>query len=616
MANLVNAGLLMNSAALSDLQNLNLRADATTLANLASSSVTSAAAAASAGITPARAEPLTAPTYAKASESYGVMRQIDPMRDHFLNARIGLEALRRIAGEATGSKGRSLLKRVEDYLAKHMSPAEYQALMEQIGVQKDMPTAFLRKEIPKLGSKFRVPVSEFQEGSLDPKLVEVEHNAHSALFSIGAVAADDIRAMEALHLALVKVRRAQQKALADAQADLADVVAGIPPARARLDALNRQRSEVLDDYLVTQRVLAEHWKNVEQAHAERRRIIESHLGLYYVKVRETPVSQTLPDPLDLRFTSADDLVPGCPNRDTPLAEDLLPFMEAVLDIPAADWSVLHDLSHLLPSRVLLEKMVLARRQRLNIRLGNTAAASRAGLDQLLRQNLFLAGEIAARPFQATSMLELQRQAHAILSLEDLLGVPVPLVREPARALHQRLDAAAGCLLSRLKAITPSLRLAWAEAAEADTLAVESPERWPGLDRAEAADFNGIRTLVELVGWWFRQLHAEASGASRSALRNFVRATLLLAAGDDPDEILHGGVLTLPGHFRIGEALRLNLNRTPPPGALLHLMDEQQKVVGVVRVEDHDDKGTLARISSVLDASVLLNTAFKVSGPRR
>lgn len=569
--------------------------------------------------TPAAAaavEPLVQPTFSKAADSYGVMRHIDPVRDHFLNARVGIETLRRIALEGVGSKSRSLLQRVEDYLKKHLPEAEYLALMSQLGIEKGAPTTLLKKALPTLGSKFRIPLREKPEAPNAVELVEVEHNTHSALFGAGAVISDDIRSIEALRLALINVRRRQQKALADAKADLAEIEARIPGEQNRLGVLERTRSESLDDYLVAQRLLVDHWRNVEEAHRQRRRVIESNVGLFYVKQRETPLTQTLPDPLELRFASADDLVPGCANRATPLAEELEPFMQAVLDIPVADWAMLHELSHLLPSRTRLERMVVARRQRVALRLAETTVVPAGALQGIVAQNRALLGDLAGRPFTASTMRELQLQGHLILALEDLLAGPVPLLREPARALHQRLDAAAGCLLARLRSISPSLRLAWARAAEADRLAVDTPEQWPGIALAEAADFNGIRTLAELVAWWFRQLHAEAGGAARTAMRNFVRACLLLAVGDDPEELLHGQLRTLPGRFRVGEALRLELNRVPSPGAELQLVDDRQRVIGLLRVDDHDANGTLASITQVLDASASLSTSFRVSGARK
>ncbi|MEY2689233.1 MAG: hypothetical protein RL375_3432 [Pseudomonadota bacterium] len=568
-----------------------------------------------------RAEPLIEPTYGKATETFGVMRQIDPVRDHFLIAVSGLEALRRIATERDGSQALPLIKRIETFLKEHLEPADFTRLMADLGARADDPLSYLRKPIVKLGSKVAFPATavEGNTAAADDKLV---HNAHSSLFGVGAVVIDDIRVVEALHQALVKLRRAMQKSLADKQARLAELQGRIPPAGAALESAERQRSEELDDYAVAQQVLAEHWRSVEAAHAERRRVIDSHVGLYYVKVRETPLGRPLPDPLALRFTSADDLVPGCGPRDTPLADELQPFMDAVLDIPVADWSVLNGLAHLLPGPQRLLPMVAARKQRLAQRstqvgavtagLGGRAAPA---LGRLLQHNLSLAGELIARPINAASLVDLQRQSHAVLALEDLLACPVPLLREPATALRQRLDGAAGCLLAHIKAVTPSLRLTWAAAAEADTLPVDTPERWPGLERAEAADFNAVRTLVELVGWWFRQLDGDAAGASRTAMRHLVRACLLLAAGDDPDQLLQGRVSLPPARLRVGETLRLQLNRVPTPGALLQLTDDQQRVVGTLRVDDHDVNGTLARFTSVVDPAAVLSTASRVSGQR-
>jgi hypothetical protein len=144
-----------------------------------------AAAAAAATVQPN--EPLIQPTFSKAADSYGVMRHIDPVRDHFLNARVGIEALRRMALESVGSKSRSLLQRVEDYLKKHLPEAEYAALMEQLGIEKGAPTTLLKKALPTLGSKFRIPLREKPEAPNAVELVEVEHNTHSALFGAGAV---------------------------------------------------------------------------------------------------------------------------------------------------------------------------------------------------------------------------------------------------------------------------------------------------------------------------------------------------------------------------------------------------------------------------------------------
>lgn len=585
-----------------------------------------------AGATPATPpEPVSEPTYAKANANFGVMRQVEPVRDHFINARLTLEALRQVASTAPGT-GKSLLLRLEAYLERHLGD-DYATLLNELGVSirakaddtrkawrdesAKVEGRFFKKALPKLGQSTRIALGDIVEKPGEVKEIDVAHNTHSALFATGVVLADDIRTMEALRHALVTVRRRQQQALAQKQAQVAALIGRIKAERAILNTLAAKRSETMGDYAVAQRLLAEHWQAIEAVWAARQRIIDSNLGLYYARVRETPLSRSLPDPLALRPGSADDLAPGCPARTGPLAEGLRPFMAMLLDIPAADWGVLHNLANLLPGRSQLEPMVVQRRQRLQVRLSQAVATVAIGqpLTSLLAHHQAMAQAIAAQPFSMAALRKMQGQAHQILALEDLVVCPVPALRNAAIELHQRLEAAAGCLLSLLRTIKPSLRLAWAGLTDDDHLPVESPERWPGLEQAEADDFTSIRTVVELVGWCFRQLTTEASGDSRTAMRNLIRACLLLAVGDDPEQLLHGKLSSLPSRLQPGERLRLALNREPAPGDLLQLLDEEQRVIGVLRVEDHDSNGTLASIVSIINPNATLSLAMRISGQK-
>lgn len=569
-------------------------------------------------------EPLTEPVFNKApTTGKGMLSHVELIRDSFLNVRRDLLDLRAKAN-ARQNQAKSLIDRLCDFLDDYLTPEELKRLGAITDI-KQVPAfrlliapdlhntdGFLLR--PKLDLAIPRPGDDAGEG--------LKHNDESALFSAGKVVADDIRKIEALRGALTALRRRHQQALEDLRARLAALEADIPGEIRTLDARERERTEALDDYAVAQRLLAEHWREIEAAYAERKRVIESHQGLFYVKVRETPLGRPLPDPLDLRPSSPDDLVPGCANRDTALPAALGPFIEAVYDIPAGDWASLRPLGHLLPGRAILAGLVDTRRQKLALRLNHAVTADTPVLTSLVQQNHALVREVAARPFNAGALSELQRQGSAILALDDLLAIPSPLLRDPARALHQRLDAAAGCLLARLRTIAPSIRLQWSTLAEANRLAVETPERWPGLADAEERDFNGVRTLVELVAWWFRQLDADASGVARTAMRNLVRACLLLAASDDPRQLIQGTLKTLPGRFRIGEALRLTLNREAAPGTLLQLFDASQRVIATLRVDDHDDQGTVASVATILDPEVernpgaVLNTALRISGLNR
>jgi hypothetical protein len=564
----------------------------------------------------AKADPVTEPTYAKATASFGVLAHIDTIQDTFLNAKRGILELREGLTVAPSTKEQALIDRISAYVEDHVSAAELRThfpTFEEDG-------AFVLTDLDALvdpGRDTEVDVFDPEQGQVVTRTFT--QNNYSALFGTGKVLIKDIRTVDALRYGLSTIRKLRQRRLERLREELKDVESEIPEERDRLAGLQRARLETLGDYAVAKRLVSENWTAVEAAYGERRRVLEGNLGLYYVRVRETPLTSTLPDPLDLRYGAADDIVPGCPVADVDLPDELAPFMEAVLDVPVGDWAALHDLFHLLPGRSRLETLVRRRRERLTLRRGQeamTVAGSTlaARLAPLRKQTETLTAELLAKPFVATgSLLQVQRQGRDLLSLEDLLSGPPHRLRGRAVKLQDRLDAAAGCLLDRLRAVTPSIRLDWAVAAEADHLDVVRPERWPGLQRAEAADFNGVRTLVELADWWFRQLHAEAAGASRTALRNFVRACLLYAAQDDPRQVLRGAVKTTPTVFRAGASLRLTLNREALPGTQLELLDAQARVVGTLRVDDHDEQGAIASVVKVLDTTAVPDTSFAVSG---
>jgi hypothetical protein len=94
------------------------------------------------------------------------------------------------------------------------------------------------------------------------------------------------------------------------------------------------------------------------------------------------------------------------------------------------------------------------------------------------------------------------------------------------------------------------------------------------------------------------LAEDASDTSRTAITHVLSACLLIAASDDPQQILYGNLQTLPGVFRPGELLRLNLNRDALPGTQLQLLDAQRQVVGMLRVDDQDKNGVVATLMQV------------------
>jgi len=125
----------------------------------------------------------------------------------------------------------------------------------------------------------------------------------------------------------------------------------------------------------------------------------------------------------------------------------------------------------------------------------------------------------------------------------------------------------------------------------------------------------VRTIADLVAWWFRQLDPEASANALGALRAMIRASLIVAALGDPAEILRGQVRVPPRRFAVGEPVRLTLNRSARPGTRLQILDDAQRVVGLLAVEDQDTQGVLARVEQVDDQTVRISTRFTVVANR-
>jgi len=553
------------------------------------------------------AAPLDRPVVDKALDTPSLtLQRVEPFDAVYFNARHTFLGLRTRAADRQGA-AESLINRVKAFLAR-----------ADLGFQTELRS--IAPELHDASGNF-VPAFKGNPPNVGDVIsgsgaTAIKHNAQSALFAASSVLTDDVRTMEQLRTALSTLRRRKQQELERRRTEAADLTRQMVEQRAALDQAERARVEAADDYGVAQRLLAEHWADVERRHVERARILNNHQGLYAVKVRETPVSHTLPDPLALRGARIDDIVPGCPAEPVPVAPALRSFLDAVLDIPVADWVALGDITPLLPGRAPLLQLVQVRMQKLQWRVAQPAPSTGSLHPTLLAlhgANREAAREWLVRPFDSPALAALQQQGRRILALDDLLASPLPALRAPAQALLGRLQAAAGCLLARMRGVPPSLRLDWGNAADADRLPVEQPERWPGLAVADDDDFNATRTLVELVGWWFAQLDADASGASRTAMRNFVRACLVLAASDDPQQMLQGRVKSLPPRFAVGALLLLQLNREPLPGSMLQLFDDAQRVIGLLRVDDHDEGGTVARIASVYDGQAVLNTAMQVSG---
>ncbi len=434
-----------------------------------------------------------------------------------------------------------------------------------------------------------------------------------ALFRNSRVLTRFIASLETQNDALVKTIRNDEQRLKTLLATQQQLSLHINEARQKLHQLDALRAEYQGDYAMTQALLREEWNRIEKLHEARSRVLNSLTGLYFVKVRRTPVSRIIRQTQPLRHELDDRLLPGCiigDERELPDSLDL--FFDAVLEAPLNSWASLTPYLHLLPSRNRIYKLEAQRQQRLQVKKQGGFYRQTSYLNRLFQQaqGLFF-GFAQTQVTPNTALTHIYKQAQNSLSLEDIQSLPSGKLHQQAKTLKQNLSKVLICLLDTLRSISPGLRLHWAQLAEDDRIPLSAGSDWPGLEKATRDDTAAVRSVLTLIGWWLGQQSATLSTQTNSALRDMIRAVLIEAALGEPEEIVRGQVKTLPPRFRLGERFRLHLNHEARPGLNLHLLNPLQQIVGVIQLEDEDEQGPVARIIEVNMVNINLTTEFTV-----
>ncbi len=530
---------------------------------------------------------LTKPSFTAKEFQFGVLEHIRPETQEYKKA---INGFNNLMTTINGLFDKSDAATIKNELKKYGTPQTYQAIQD---------TAVAASE------------------EIAPKLYE-------ALFILGKILVHQIAYMEARYVRLEAELSLKLRARIRKETEIEKLVALIRAGTEQLAGIDKRRIEYLGDYGVVQRLLDDDWLDVFKLDQERTRVLTTGVkGLYFLRVCQTPIGLPLADPLLLRYGKSSDIVPGCDTDEEPdLPDDMDDFFDTVLEIPMNDWAALREFKIQIPTADKLDYIGNLRQTRLYSKTTKQAAATTQNATKS-QVNVSLFGiriqtqatlnfmAQAVLPVAIASSKNRQDLAVKVLSLADLLGGTRGVLQKNAQTLHNRLEQALVCMLEKLNDLAPSIRLQWAQLAEDDRLSVERVELWPGLERAEREDFNSTRTLSELIAWWFRQLDGDASAVARSAMRNMIRAALIHASLGDPAEIIHGAVQVPPRRLTLGEPLRVQLNRPPKVGTVLQLLDTQQRVIALLNVDDHDDKGTLAKITQVTQKDALVTTQFRV-----
>lgn len=437
----------------------------------------------------------------------------------------------------------------------------------------------------------------------------------TALFSAGNALRSDVRLIDQIHVLLMRLVKDINSTLTKKRNELSKLDEEIPIEQRNLANLNQERIKAYAEYQMVLSLVAEDWNRVEQEYRKRERILTNNSGLYFVRAQETPFTKPSPVDKSLRYGRIEDLVPATAISQDELPEEIEDYIETIVDIPIANWKPFNESWNYLPSRNTIIKLMEQRKLRLTYLSQKMRKASSSKFVPMLQIHQSILQDYARFEFlQEASLQAFYRRAVEVISLEDLLtGTPHQL-RGKAQAFRNQLDQATHALLAKLQNIKPGIRLEWATQAELDQLDLRNPYSWPGLKDEQQEDIGNVRSMIELVNWWWRQLNDNASSSSVTAVRNLLRAALMVSVGDDPKEMIHGYLQVIPSIFKAGDVLRARLNRHAPIGTLLQLVNENNQLVGKLRIEDADENGSLVSITQILgNTSTTGMSQFSVIG---
>lgn len=550
---------------------------------------------------------------------FGVLGHIDPSRNMLVDALASIKSLRdQLKGNASFiAKAKTLFadiaarNDVEDLEIDVTFWDKFNTKNQDLAVIK-YPINASSEETIQLQNVLDIPKK------LDGNTVMQASSLYSAgLFSAGNTVRTDIRDIDSLHGILMRLQSNLNRALTTKKNALIKLDQEIPERQRELANLDQARLKALGESKMVAALVEENWRKVEADYLRREKILTNHRGIYFARASETPVGKSTLLDVDLRYGKLEDLVPGTAISHLELPDDIEPYIETIADMPIVNWKFFNPYWNQLPARLTVLKWLDNRR----LRLGYLARQPRqvaSKFNGLMQSHQAILQDYARFTVVANNSLQtFYREAVQIISLEDLLTGSPHQLRGRAQHFRNQLDQATHLLLSSLQSVTPSLRLDWATAAELDQLDLRQPNNWPGMQQAKLSDLSEMRTLVELVSWWWRQLNENATSAAVTALRNLLRAALMVSVGDDPKEMLHGYLQAIPVRFRAGELVRATLNRHAAIGTELQLVNERDQLVGKLHVEDADERGAVLRIAQVYNTeTVQADAQFALVGVKQ
>ncbi len=414
-------------------------------------------------------------------------------------------------------------------------------------------------------------------------------NDSSALFKLSRFAMDDFHRMSTLRRDVIRLKRSKTLQLRNSLKVRSQLNNEIDDAREEFENIEKTVDKAEENYSLVRGLLEQQLQAVDDAFAERHRILSSPTGLCFVRISDLPIQISFHQ-TPLIAQPASGQLPSICQQATELPERLQPFLELLDDQPMSSWKQLQPYWRWLPkawSQQPPPRVIPQIHQNISLMplpfhslmlslpaIQNYSTAIKSGLS-LAASSKLSADEV--------TLEQLTKSRHAGL-------------RQRARRLQDDLTSALSCLLQQLQEIPAADRYNWSRLAENDALNTETPLSWPNF-HVYSGQMAGLY-LREIIEWLYLQLDKNAKTESRSALRTCIRACLLQAVNDDPQDLLHGKVIQFPGFIKPGVLMTASLNRIPALSDRLKVYDGSQQLIAEARVIDsHQTEANIEVIST-------------------
>jgi hypothetical protein len=392
----------------------------------------------------------------------------------------------------------------------------------------------------------------------------------------------------------------------------------------RLDVVNRDLGEARHDVAAARALLAEETARVDAVNKRRSQVLDQHVTFYvYQRLRTASVLRDTPS-RPVNPAAAQAPVPACLASPKPSPPELTAFLDLFRKSPSNWFINIPPLLDRFDDLDIFRRLLITSRQRSLIAYQPPPIAipNRGGAFAIPVLNVINAQAQAMESVrQAVAQIDLagvagwnwtylRGQAEQVVTLGDLLDGAHgrPDVSRQATQEFQSLSRVAACLYAHAADVPPTIRLDWAVRLDRYDAPIDLRDLTQ-LPRWAEVDYLTRQSMLTLSDWLFSRVSATQSGAV-ALVNDLVRVALLLASHAPVNQILAGQVESQTV-AAAGDRLTLVADNTRLRIGMVTQVYNGNTVVARGLVEDLFDGRAVARVTDAGGRSVRFEAGTRV-----